>query len=112
VNSNYSGSLPPYGALNYCVNSSIQFYNADLSLITGYRHNIRISQHTWDPQLNSLKPSSINALEGFIGDYYGNITGAAKAGGLTDYTTSVSTFDDGTNPNHFQQQVVATLTVP
>jgi len=107
VNSNYSGSLPPYGALNYCVNSSIQFYNADLSLITGYRHNIRISQHTWDPQLNSLKPSSISATEGFIGDYYGNITS-----GSTDYTTSVSTFDDITNPNHFQQQVVATLTVP
>jgi hypothetical protein len=104
VNPSFSGSLPPYGATNYCVNSSLQFYTADLAPIG---HNIRISQHTWDPQLNSLKPSSINATEGFIGDYYGNITS-----GSTDYTTSVSTFDDGSNPGHFQQQVVAKVAVP
>lgn len=103
-NSNYSGSLPPYGATNYCINSSLQFYSPTLTPIG---HNIRISQHTWDPQLNSMKPSSINATEGFIGDYYGNITS-----GSTDYTTSVSTFDDGSNPGHFQQQVVATVVVP
>jgi hypothetical protein len=29
-----------------------------------------------------------------------------------DYTTSVSTFDDGTNPAHYQQQVVATIALP
>jgi hypothetical protein len=104
VNPRFSGTLPPYRPTNYCVNSSVQFYGANLAPIG---HNIRISQHTWDPQLNSMKPSSIGATEGFIGDYYGNITS-----GSTDYTTSVSTFDDGTNPNHFQQQVVATLTVP
>jgi hypothetical protein len=105
-NANYSGSLPPYGATNYCINSSVQFYTAGLAPIG---HNIRISQHTWDPQLNSLKASSVNATEGFIGDYYGNITS-----GSIDYTTSVSTFNDATNsnPNHYQQQVVATLAVP
>src|SRR5258705_849233 len=26
VNPNYAGALPPYGAVNYCVNASIQFY--------------------------------------------------------------------------------------
>jgi hypothetical protein len=103
-NPNYTGPVPPYGASNYCVNSSIQFYTANLTPIG---HNVRISQHTWDPQLNSLKPSGIGASEGFIGDYYGNITT-----GRTDYTTSTSTFDDGTNPNHYQQQVVATLAIP
>jgi hypothetical protein len=103
-NPNYTGPVPPYGASNYCVNSSIQFYTASLTPIG---HNVRISQHTWDPQLNSLKASSIGASEGFIGDYYGNITT-----GSTDYTTSTSTFDDGTNPNHYQQQVVATLAIP
>jgi hypothetical protein len=82
----------------------VQLYKANLAPIG---HNVRISQHTWDPQLNSLKPAGIGAVEGFIGDYYGNITG-----GSIDYTTSVSTFDDGSNPHHFQQQVVATLAVP
>jgi hypothetical protein len=97
----------PFGAGNYCVNASVQLYTPTLGLISGYRHNIRISLNTWDPELNSLKPAGIGAAEGFIGDYYGNITS-----GRTDYTTSVSTFDDGSNPGHFQQQVVATVGIP
>jgi hypothetical protein len=104
LNLHFTGSLPPYGAANYCVNSSIQFYDASLNPIG---HNIRTSAHTWDPQLNEPKPGRIGGLEGFIGDYYGNITS-----GSTDYTTSVSTFDDGSNPNHYQQQVIATIAVP
>jgi len=28
------------------------------------------------------------------------------------FSTFVSTFDDGSNPNHYQQQVVATLNIP
>ena len=104
LNLNYSGSLPPYGASNYCINSTIQFYDESLSPIG---HNVRISAHTWDPQLNEPKPGRFNGLEGFIGDYYGNITS-----GSTDYTTSVSTFDDGTNPENRQQQIIATIAVP
>jgi hypothetical protein len=104
LNLHFTGSLPPYGAANYCVNSSIQFYDASLNPIG---HNIRTSAHTWDPQLNEPKPGRIGGLEGFIGDYYGNITS-----GSTDYTTSVSTFDEGSNPNHYQQQVIATIAVP
>jgi hypothetical protein len=94
----------PSGALNYCINASLQAYTSSLSPIG---HNIRLSLHTWDPQLNSMKAAGINAFEGFIGDYYGNVTA-----GTTDYTTSVSTYDDGTNPGHFQQQVVARVTIP
>jgi hypothetical protein len=94
----------PAGATNYCINSSLQAYSSALRPIG---HNIRISLHTWDPQLNSLKASGIGAFEGFIGDYFGNITN-----GSTDITTSVSTFDDGSNPGHFQQQVVASLAIP
>ena len=104
VNPNFPGT-PPYGATNYCVNTSIQFYTPGLSPLG---RNIRLSQHTWDPQLNSAyRFCSCNPTAGFIGDYFGNTTG----GGF-DYTTSVSTFDDGSNPNHYQQQVVATLTIP
>ncbi|TMD39750.1 MAG: hypothetical protein E6I88_11580 [Chloroflexi bacterium] len=106
VNLNYSGSLPPYGASNYCVNSTIQFYKEDL---TPLGHNIRTSQHTWDPQLNEPRPAGLNGVEGFIGDYYGNII---SADGSTDYTTSVSTYNDGTNPSNQQQQVVATISIP
>jgi len=94
----------PSGRTNYCINASVQLYDANLNPLG---HNIRISLHTWDPQLNSMKPAGIGRFEGFIGDYYGNITS-----GTIDYTTSVSTFDDGSNPNHFQQQVVATLNIP
>lgn len=112
VNPRFGGSLPPYGAMNYCVNSSIQFYTPTLGLIRGSEHNIRLSQHTWDPQLNEPKPAGFSAQEGFIGDYYGNITGANPAGGLNDYTTSTSTFNDSSNPGNYQQQVIATVAVP
>ncbi len=105
VNPNFPGT-PPYGATNYCVNTSIQFYTPALGPLG---HNIRLSQHTWDPQLNSPYRFCVcSPTAGFIGDYFGNTTG-----GSTDYTTSVSTFDDNnTNPSHYQQQVVATIAVP
>ena len=28
------------------------------------------------------------------------------------YTTSVTTYNDGTNPSHYQQQVIAILAIP
>ncbi len=104
VNPNYSGSLPPYGASNYCVNASVQFYNATL---TPFGHNIRLTQHTWDPQLNSAHPGSASGTETFIGDYFGNITS-----GSTNISSFVSTYNDGSNPKYQQQQVIATVAVP
>ena len=104
-NPNYSGLLPPYGAGNYCVTSSVQFYAADL---TPKGHNVRLTEHSWDPQLNSPDRSCpCNQLDTFLGDYFGN-----DIAGSVDYATFVSTFDDGTNPHHYQQQVVATVSVP
>lgn len=104
ANPNYTGVLPPYGAGNYCVNASIQFYTPTLTPIG---HNIRLTQHTWDPQLNSPHPYSANDSTTFIGDYFGNVTD-----GSSDISTFVSTYNDGTNPNNRQQQVVATLSIP
>jgi hypothetical protein len=104
TNSNYSGALPPYGATNYCVNSAIQFYTPMLQPIG---HNIRLSAHTWDPQLNSAHPYGITVGVTFIGDYFGN-----TSNGPFEYTTSVSTFNDGSNPSFYQQQVVARVAVP
>ncbi len=108
VNPNYTGSLPPYGAANYCVNSSIQFYTPQLTPIG---HNIRISQNTYDPQLNSPHVDCATCETTFLGDYFGNTVGA-EPGGAVDYSTFVSTYDDGTNPAHYQQQIVASLPVP
>ncbi|HET9847170.1 MAG TPA: hypothetical protein VFR68_01275 [Candidatus Dormibacteraeota bacterium] len=113
VNPHYTGSLPPYSAPNYCVNASIQFYNADLTLIAGHEHNIRLTKHTWDPQLNGPHPGSAVGEETFIGDYFGNITA-----GSIDYSTFTSTYNDTTlpanqqNPSNQQQQVIATVAVP
>jgi hypothetical protein len=104
VNPNYSGSLPPYGATNYCVNASIQFYTATLQPIG---HNIRLTQYTWDPQLNAPHTSSPGGKRTFIGDYFGNVSS-----GPNEISTFVSTYDGGSNPAHRQQQVVAIVAVP
>ena len=105
ANHNYAGSLPPYGATNYCVNGSIQVYHADLTPIG---HNIRLSRYTMDPQLNSPHTGSPGGLETFIGDYFGNITD-----GSTDISTFVTTVTTGgANPGHYQQQVISELTIP
>ncbi len=104
VNPNYAGSLPPYGAANYCVNASVQFYDANLAPLG---HNIRLTQHTWDPQLNAPHTRSAFAIGTFIGDYFGNITS-----GSTNVSSFVSTYNDGSNPDHRQQQVIATVAIP
>ncbi len=104
VNPNYSGSLPPYGASNYCINASVQFYSASL---VPFGHNIRLTQHTWDPQLNSAHTDSAFTTTTFIGDYFGNTTS-----GSTNISSFVSTYNDGSNANHQQQQVIATVAIP
>jgi hypothetical protein len=108
VNPNYTGSLPPYGAANYCVNATIQFYSPQLSPIG---HNIRLSQNTFDPQLNAPHVDCATCETTFLGDYFGNTVGA-EPGGAVDYSNFVSTYDDGNNPAHYQQQIVAAVAVP
>ena len=106
-NPNYSKSLPPYAASNYCINTSVQFYSATL---TPLGQNIRLSAHTWDPQLNApwrYGSSLFSGKDTFIGDYFGN-----DFAGATSLTTSVTTYNDGSNPNHYQQQVIATVGIP
>jgi hypothetical protein len=95
---------PAAGASNYCINSAIQFYKSNLTPIG---HNVRLSAHTWDPQLSAPHPGCITCGTTFIGDYFG-----VNSGGGYTYTTSVSTFDDGLNPFFHQQQVVARIATP
>jgi hypothetical protein len=94
----------PFGAANYCLNASVQFYDQNLSPLG---HNVRLTQHAWDPQLNAPHDKSPTTAETFIGDYFGNVTS-----GGTNFFTFVSTYDDGSNPQHRQQQVVASVSVP
>ena len=93
------------GASNYCINSSVQFYDASL---TPLGNNTRLTQHTWDPQLNSPHTSRPSGSVTFIGDYFGN---DASVGGK-DFFTFVSTYNDGSNPRNQQQQVVASIATP
>ncbi len=115
VNTNFAGSLPPYGASNYCINSSIQFYGPTLTPIG---NNIRISANTWDPQLNAAHYSRASADRTFIGDYFGNVSDDGLG---VEVTTSVSTYNDRTNPDctaqnqsacFRQKQIVALIPIP
>jgi len=103
-NASYTGPVPPYGATNYCVNASVQYYSPRLTPIG---HNVRLTQFTWDPQLNAPHPGSATGVETFIGDYFGNISS-----GVNNFFSFASTFNDGTNPSNRQQQVIAKLAVP
>ena len=71
-------------------------------------HNIRLSAHTWDPQLSSPRFDCICNPASFIGDYFG----IDSRGGFT-YTASVETFNAaGENPEYHQQQLVSKLRTP
>jgi hypothetical protein len=95
----------PWGRANYCVNAAVQFYQPDLTPIG---QNVRLTEHTWDPQLSALHPGSISSSGTFIGDYFG----IGSAGGNTS-VTSVTTFNyAGENPSFHQQQVVAKIATP
>jgi hypothetical protein len=96
--------LAPAGKTNFCINTAIQFYAADLTPIG---HNIRLSANTWDPQLNAPKRFCVCSSATFLGDYFGLDFGGGYA-----YTTSISTYDDGHNPSNYQQQIVARVAVP
>ena len=102
-----TGASPgtPWGRANYCVNTAIQFYRPNLTPIG---RNVRLSAHTWDPQLSAPHSSCICSSGTFIGDYFGDDSG----GGYT-YTTSVSTFNYGGENGFFhQQQIVARIPTP
>ncbi|HEX9142128.1 MAG TPA: exo-alpha-sialidase, partial [Gaiellaceae bacterium] len=95
----------PFGAANYCINTAVQFYRPKLGAIG---HNIRLSEHTWDPQLSSPRFDCICNPASFIGDYFG----IDSRGGFT-YTASVETFNAaGENPGYHQQQLVSKLRTP
>ena len=95
----------PYGRANYCIDTAIQFYRPRLPPIG---HNIRLSAHSWDPQLSSPRVNCICSATSFVGDYFG----VDSRGGFT-YTASVETFNAaGENPGYHQQQLVSKVRTP
>lgn len=95
----------PYGASNYCINAAVQLYRPGLRPIG---HNVRMSPHTWDPQLSAARFACVCVPASFIGDYFG-----AAAGGGFAYTSSVTTYDESReNPFFHQQQLVSKLKLP
>jgi hypothetical protein len=95
----------PFGASNYCINTAVQLYRPGLRPIG---HNVRMSLHTWDPQLSAARFVCICVPASFIGDYFG-----AAAGGGFAYTSSVTTYNEsGQNPFFHQQQLVSKLKLP
>lgn len=90
-----------FGATNFCLNTSVQFYDSNLNPIG---NNIRASAFTWDPQ---QQPVVDDYGGGFIGDYFGLAIGPAQT-----YVLNVSTADLGSNPSHYQQQVLQSITTP
>src|SRR5881275_1453947 len=87
------------------MNTAVQLYRPGLKPIG---HNIRMSPHTWDPQLNAARYVCICSPAIFIGDYFG-----VDARGGYAYTSSVSTYNEGgRNPLFDQQQDVARLKIP
>ena len=96
--------LAPAGKRNFCVDTAIQFYTPNL---TPVGQNIRLSQNTWDPQLNAPKRSCVCSTSTFLGDYFGLDFGGGYA-----YTSSISTYDYGQNPSNYQQQIVARVALP
>ena len=57
--------------------------------------------------MNAPHTGSPSGGSTFIGDYFGN-----DVSGPQNVFTFVSTYNDGTNPSHRQQQVFARTTTP
>jgi hypothetical protein len=91
-----------FGATNFCVNTSVQFYESRTLQPIG--HNVRASAFTWDPEQQRV---FTRAQLGFIGDYFGLALTRTRT-----FVLNVSTADLGQNPAHFQQQILQTLTTP
>jgi hypothetical protein len=97
--------LAPFGRADYCINTALQLYRPGLRPMG---HNIRLTPHTWDPQLSAARWSCACQATSFIGDYFG-----VDARGGFAYTSAVTTYDEGgLNPLHHQQQLVSKLALP
>ncbi len=99
------------GATNFCINTTVQFYNDTGTGLTPLGENIRVSKATWDPQdpgsAGLPHPTGPNSSTTFIGDYFGLALSNTAA-----YVSSVSTYNFGHNPSNNQEQIINSVPIP
>jgi BNR repeat-like domain len=104
------------GKTNTCVDTTIQFYSADGTPLGGNR---RVTQESWDPNINPPQPGGLSGSLTFIGDYFGGAmtsSGSSAWAHLLFVSTSAA-LQAGAVPGGgltppYQQQVYARVPAP
>jgi hypothetical protein len=105
------------GKANTCIDTTIQFYNADGTPLGGNR---RVTQESWDPNINPPQPGGLSSTTTtFIGDYFGGAmtsSGASAWAHLFFVSTSAAlqagAVPGGGREPPYQQQVYARVPAP
>ncbi len=104
------------GRLNTCIDVTIQFYNMDGS---PRGQNRRVTEESWDPNVNPPQPGGLFGSTTFVGDYFGGAM-TSDSNGAEAHLLFVSTspaFQEGSMANGglsppYQQQIYARVPVP
>ena len=104
------------GAQNTCIDVTVQFYNPDGTPTGGNR---RVTQESWDPNVNPPKPGGLSASSTFIGDYFGGAMTSGPAGTFAHllFVSTSPSLQAGAAPGGglvppYQQQVYARVPAP
>jgi hypothetical protein len=94
------------GKENFCIDTTIQFYN-DTDSLTPIGNNIRVTKFSWDP----MNPGEIGIASGlsdvwFIGDHFG-----LAMTNVTAYPLFAANFNLGANPDYNMQLFVAPVNI-
>lgn len=104
------------GKANTCIDVTVQFYGADGTPRGG---NTRVTQESWDPNVNPARPGGLFGGLTFIGDYFGGAM-TSDASGTWAHLLFVSTSTlyqenavaGGNMVPPYQQQVYAKVPMP
>jgi len=105
------------GNTNTCIDVTIQFYDPDGTSLGGNR---RVTQESWDPNVNPPQPGGLSGSTTFIGDYFGGAMTSSGASGALAHLLFVSTSTSlqagavagGGLAPPYQQQVYAQVPTP
>ena len=107
---------PHAGAVNICIDVTIQFFNPDGSPRGGNR---RVTQESWDPNVNPPVPGGVGGSTTFIGDYFGGAMTTTKKGTFahllfvsTSPTLQIGAVAGGDLAPPYQQQIYASVPAP
>ena len=109
-------NTPDAGALDTCIDVTIQFYNSDGTALGG---NQPVTQDSWDPNINPAHPGGLGSSTTFIGDYFGGAMTATKKGTFahllfvsTSPNLQAGALAGGGLVPPYQQQVYSTVPAP